>query len=127
MSHVHGIEGGNLIHSHRRHVQHLGHVVHYRDGGKAQLTLAQVQQWHASTFFVLRWVFGDDLVGSLQVLGSELKGELLAVFLGVSVHRDYTRSGGHLHWSNEGADFLWHVAKHDAMVFLIPWLGVVEV
>lgn len=43
LSVVHGVEGGHLVHSHWGHVQVLGDVVHDRNRGESELTLAQVQ------------------------------------------------------------------------------------
>ena len=43
--HEHGVEGGDLVHSHPRHPDHLGHVMHARDGQPASvLPLGQVKQ-----------------------------------------------------------------------------------
>jgi hypothetical protein len=39
---VHGVERGNLVHSHRRHLKKTGDLVHDADAGEAVLALAEV-------------------------------------------------------------------------------------
>ncbi|EEQ36663.1 hypothetical protein CLUG_00785 [Clavispora lusitaniae ATCC 42720] len=112
VSHVHGVESGHFVHSHWRHVQHLGNVVHDRNRGETNSASAQVQQRHACALFVSRWILGNDLLGPLQVLGRELKRHSLVVLFSVSVDRDYAGSGGHFHGGIAAQSFR-HVTEHD--------------
>lgn len=40
---VHGVEGGDLVDSHRRHLEEAGYLVHDADAGEAVLSLAKVE------------------------------------------------------------------------------------
>lgn len=72
---IHRIERSHLIHSHRRHLQHPGHLVHDADAGPAVLALAEIQERHDSRFLVLRGIALEDLIDESEVLGGEFEGD----------------------------------------------------
>jgi hypothetical protein len=72
---VHGIEGGDLVDAHGRHLKDAGDLVHDGDGGEAVLALAQVEKGHDGGLFVLRWVALEDLVDELEVGFVEGEGD----------------------------------------------------
>ena len=73
----HGVKGCDLVHTHRRHLEELGNVVHDADARPALvLSLAEVEKRDDGGFLVLGWVMRDDLLRTLQVLRGELEGNL---------------------------------------------------
>ena len=85
---VHGVEGRDLVHPHRRHLQKLSDCIHDADAGEAVLALAKIEEWHNGGFLVLGRVAFEDLVDELFVDGVELEGYGGVVVGGVSVlHR----------------------------------------
>ena len=82
---VHGVERGDLVDPHRRHLQQPRHIVHDADAREAVLALAQVEKRHHGRFLVLRRVALEDLGDELLVGGVELKGDLRVVLRAVSV------------------------------------------
>jgi hypothetical protein len=82
---VHGVEGGDLVDAHRRHVEEARHLVHDADAGEAVLALAQVEQRHDGGLLVLRRVALEDLGDDGLVLLGELEGNLGVVVGGVAV------------------------------------------
>lgn len=71
---VHGIESSDLVNTHGRHFEELSNVVHDRDGGEAELTLANIQKRHDSALFVVGGILCNDFLSSLHIFGSEFKG-----------------------------------------------------
>lgn len=49
------------------------------------LSLAEVENWHDSSFLVLRWIAFEDLLNELVVLLSELEGDTRIIFGGISM------------------------------------------
>lgn len=84
---VHGVEGGDLVDAHGRHLEQAGDLVHDADAGEAVLALAEVQQRHDGGLFVLRGVSLEDLGNQLLVLGVELERQVGVVVGCVSVLR----------------------------------------
>jgi hypothetical protein len=82
---VHGVEGGHLINTHRRHFEDAGHLVHDADAGKAMLALAQVEQRHHGCLLVLRRVTLEDLGDDGLILRGELEGNVGVVVGGVAM------------------------------------------
>lgn len=82
---VHGVERGNLVHSHGRHLKKTGDLIHDADAGKAVLALAEVKQRHDSSLLVLRRVSLEDLGNDGLVLLVELEGDVGVVVLGISM------------------------------------------
>ena len=73
----HGVEGGDLVDTHGGHLEEIGDVVHDGYGRPSfVLTLAEVEERDDGGFLVLRGVVGDDFLGTLEVLGGELEGDL---------------------------------------------------
>lgn len=50
---VHGIERGNLVDPHGRHLEYPCHFVHDADAGEADLSLAEIEKWHDGGFLIL--------------------------------------------------------------------------
>jgi hypothetical protein len=71
---VHGIEGGDLVDAHRRHLQHACDLVHDADACESVLPLPQVQDGHHGGLLVLGGVSAEDLFDELIVLRRELEG-----------------------------------------------------
>ena len=82
---VHGVEGGHLVHAHRRHLQDARYLVHDADACETVLALTQVEQRHHSGLLVLRRIPLDDLSDDLLILRCELEGEVGVVVGCVSV------------------------------------------
>jgi hypothetical protein len=82
---VHGIESSDFVHTHRRHLQKAGNLVHDTNASVPVLALTQIQKWHDSTLLVLRGVALEDLIDQSEVLLGELErdgrvvGRLVAV------------------------------------------------
>ena len=77
---VHGVECGDLVNSHGRHLEYLGHLVHDADARVAVLPLAEVEEGHDGCFFVLAGVSGEDFLDEAFVLGVEFEGDRWVVF-----------------------------------------------
>ena len=82
---VHGVERGDLVHTHGGHLEQTGHLVHDADAAKAVLTLTEIEQGHDGRLLVLRRVALDDLLDDLFVVGRELEGEVGVVVGGVTM------------------------------------------
>ena len=82
---VHGVEGGDLVHAHGRHLEELRDGVHDADAGEAVLALAKVEQRHHGRLLVLRRVALEDLGDELLVDGVELERDGRVVVGGVAV------------------------------------------
>lgn len=86
---VHGVEGGDLVHPHPRHLQHLGHMIHHADRRPSLvLSLSKVEKRDDSGLFVLRRVTRDDFVGEFAVLLVEGEWNFGVVVVGITVHKD---------------------------------------
>ena len=72
---VHGVEGGDFVDAHRRHLQPAGDFVHHGDGGEAVLALAEVEEGHDGGLFVLRWVAFEDFGDEFFIGGVEFEGD----------------------------------------------------
>jgi hypothetical protein len=70
---VHGVEGGDLVDAHGRHLQHTCDLIHNADACESVLSLSQVQDGHHSGFLVLGGVSAEDLFDELIVLFCELE------------------------------------------------------
>lgn len=76
----HGVEGGDFVDTHGGHVEEVGDIVHDGNGCPALvLALAEVEKGDDGGLPVLGRVVGDDFLGALHVVGSELEGELRSV------------------------------------------------
>lgn len=82
---VHGVEGGNLVDTHGRHLQDASDLVHDADAGEAVLSLAEIEEGHDGGLFVLGWVSGQDFLHQLLVDGVELEGDVEVVLGCVAV------------------------------------------
>jgi hypothetical protein len=82
---VHGVEGGDLVDTHGRHLQYARHLVHDADAREAVLALSEVEERHDGSLLVLRRVPGDNLLDELLVLRRELKGDFGIVLRRVAV------------------------------------------
>lgn len=82
---VHGVERGNLIHAHRRHLQDPRNLVHDAQAREAGLALPEVEQGHHGRLLVLWGVAGEDLFDDRIVLLAELEGDAGIVLGGVAV------------------------------------------
>ncbi len=75
----HSVKRRNLIHTHRRHLQQLRHIVHHADTRPSLvLSLPEIEQRDDGGFLVLRWVLCDDFFRAFEVLGGEFEGYLRA-------------------------------------------------
>lgn len=72
---VHGVEGGDLVDAHGRHLEDARDLVHDADGGEAVLALAQVEDGHDGGLLVLRRVALEQLDDDGLVLRRELEGD----------------------------------------------------
>jgi hypothetical protein len=91
----HGIEGRDLVDPHRRHLKELCDVVHDTDARPPfVLPLSDVEERDDRGLLVLRRIFGDDLLGPLDVVSCEcegyLHGEAFSIWR-VSVSNAYLR------------------------------------
>lgn len=82
---VHGVESGNLVDSHGRHLQEPRNLVHDADAGEAVLPLAEIEQRHDGGLLVLAGVAGQDFLDELLILGVELEGDVEVVLGRVAV------------------------------------------
>ena len=84
---VHGVESGNLVDSHGRHLQESRDLVHDADAGEAVLSLAEVEERHDGGLLVLAGVAGQDFLDKLLILGVELEWNAGVVLGRVAVLR----------------------------------------
>lgn len=84
---VHGVEGGDLVHSHRGHLQYPRNLVHDADAGKSVLSLSEVKKRHDGGLLVVGGVPRDNLLDELLVLCAELEGNRRVVLRAVAVLR----------------------------------------
>lgn len=82
---VHGVECGDLIDTHRRHLQQPRDLIHDTYTREAMLTLAKVEKRHHGGFLVLRRVAFEDFGDEFLVDGIELEGDFRIVLWGISV------------------------------------------
>lgn len=82
---VHGVEGGDLVDTHGRHLEDARNLVHDADAAEAVLALAEVEQRHDGGLFVLRGVSRDDFLDELLILRREREGDLGVVLRRVAV------------------------------------------
>jgi len=82
---VHGVESGDLVDSHRRHLQESRDLVHDTDAGEAVLSLAEVEKRHDGGLLVLAGVAGQDFLDELLILGVELEGDAGVVLSRIAV------------------------------------------
>ena len=82
---VHGVEGGNLVNSHGRHLQDPRNFIHDADAGEAMLSLAEVKQWHHRRLFVLARISAEDLFDELLILSVELERNIEVVLGRIAV------------------------------------------
>lgn len=64
---VHGVESSNLVDAHWWHFQPACNFVHDADAGEAVLALAEIEEGHYCSFFVLGRVSFEDLSDELFV------------------------------------------------------------
>jgi hypothetical protein len=80
----------HLIDAHARHVQHFRTALHGAERKPAAvLPLRQVQHREAGGILVALGVVGLDGFDALQVLFSELEGDVGVVVRGVTVHKQF--------------------------------------
>lgn len=77
---VQSVKGGNLIDTHRRHLQHLCNLVHDADGAESVLSLANVEQRHHRSLLVLRRVALENFIDEAEVLVGEFERDGGIVF-----------------------------------------------
>lgn len=82
---VHGVEGGDLVDTHRRHLQQAGYLVHDAKACEAMLALAEIEKRHHGGFLVLRGIALEDFGHELLVDGIEFKRNLRVIVRGISV------------------------------------------
>lgn len=82
---VHGIEGGNLVDTHGRHLEQAGDFVHDADAGEAVLALAEVEQGHDGGLLVLGRIALEDLGDDGLILLVELERDVGVVVGGIAV------------------------------------------
>lgn len=82
---VHGIESGNLVDAHRRHLQQPCNLIHDADTSVTMLALAQIEKGHDGGLLVLRGVALEDLIDEFEVLLGELEGDGRVVGGGIAV------------------------------------------
>jgi hypothetical protein len=85
LSVVHGVESRDFVNSHRRHLQKPGNLVHDADARETMLALAEIEQGHDSSLFILWGVAVEDFVNDLQVVLVELErdGRVVVGFVAV--------------------------------------------
>lgn len=84
---VHGVERGNLVDTHGRHLQQAGDLVHDANASVAVLALAQIKQGHDGGLFVLRRVTLENLGNDGLVVLVEFERDVGVVFGRVAVLR----------------------------------------
>ena len=82
---VHGVEGGDLVDTHRRHLEETGDLVHDAYAGETVLSLAEVEQRHDGGLFGVWGVSGEDFLHELLIDGVEFEGNVEVVVRGISV------------------------------------------
>lgn len=96
---VHGVEGGDLVNTHGRHLEEASDLVHDANAGEAVLALAQIEQRHDGGLLVLAGVAGEDLLDELLILLVELEGYRGIVLGSVSVLQAEVASA-RWHWAS---------------------------
>jgi hypothetical protein len=82
---VHGIEGGDFVDTHWRHLQYPRNLVHDADARESMLALSEIEERHDGGLLVLGRVPGDNLLDKLLVLGGEFEGDVGIVLRCVAV------------------------------------------
>jgi hypothetical protein len=82
---VHGVEGGDLVDTHRRHLEQPGDFVHDADAGEAMLSLSQIEEGHHGRFLVLGRIPRQHLFDELFILRRELEWNGWIVIGGIAV------------------------------------------
>jgi len=95
---VHSIEGGNLIHTHWRHLQQPCDLIHNAQAAESMLSLSEIQQGHHGCLFVLRGVAFQDLINEPVVLLCELEGNACVVLGGISMLESKLSVAARLLW-----------------------------
>lgn len=90
---IHGVERGNLIDTHRRHLQQPGNLIHDTDACEAVLALAKVEKRHHGGFLILWGVALEDFGDELLTDGIEFKGNLRVIVWGISMLRKTSAPG----------------------------------
>jgi len=73
----HGIECGDLVHAHGRHLKHGGDIIHDAETCPSLiLSLAEVKERDDSSLFVLWRIVRDDLLSAFEVLRCEFERNL---------------------------------------------------
>lgn len=85
LSVVHGVESGDLVDTHRGHLQSAGNLVHDTDAAESVLALSEVEQWHDGGLLVLRGVSAEHFLDELLILLVELERGVGIVFGGIAV------------------------------------------
>jgi hypothetical protein len=82
----HCVEGRNLVHLHRSHLQHFRCLVHRRQSQKViVLFLGDKEGRDHSRRLVVVWVLGEELLNGCVAFRSELKRRFLEVVLSVAM------------------------------------------
>lgn len=82
---IHGIEGSDLVNTHRRHLKKTRNLVHDAETGESVLALAEIEDGHHGGLLVLWRVARQDLLDHGVVLLVELEGDARIVIGGVAV------------------------------------------
>lgn len=82
---VHGVECGDLVYTHGRHLQYPRNLVHDADACEAVLALAEVEEWHDGGLLVLGRIPRNDLLDELFILGSEFEGDVRVILGSITV------------------------------------------
>lgn len=82
---VHCVEGSDLVHSHRGHLQNSSNLIHDADTRKAMLALSEVKKRHHRRFLVLWGVAFEDLIDELLIDGVELERDVRVIVRSVSM------------------------------------------
>jgi hypothetical protein len=85
---VHGVESGDLVDSHRRHLQDTRNLVHDADASETVLSLSEVEQRHDGGLLILAGVAGQHFLDELLILGIEFEGDIEVVLGSVAVLRE---------------------------------------
>lgn len=84
---VHGVESGDLVDSHGRHLQESRNLVHDTDASPAVLPLSEVEERHDGGLLVLAGVAGQHFLDERLILGVELEGNARVVLGSIAVLR----------------------------------------
>ena len=90
---VHGVEGGDFVNTHGRHLEKAGNLIHDANAGEAVLALTEIEDGHNSGLLVLGRVSFEDLVNDGFILLVEFEGNIGVVIRSVAVlERERKRS-----------------------------------